>query len=381
MTERLDCVVVGAGVVGLAAARALALAGREVTVLERADSFGTETSSRNSEVIHAGIYYPPGSLKARHCVAGKHLLYAYCAERGIAHKRIGKIIVATGEAQIASLEEDKARAAANGVGDLEWLSAAEVKAMEPAVIAARGLLSPSTGIVDSHNYMLSLVGDLENAGGQVVYRSTVTGGRIREDRVSLQVSGTGSSHEGGQDEAQDEAMTVDCALLVNAAGLGAQALASALDGFPGEHIPALHTAIGHYFTLSGTAPFNRLVYPVPEEGGLGVHVTLDLAGQAKFGPDVKWIDTVDYSFDESRKPVFVDAIRKYYPGLDPDRLQPGYTGIRPKIAGRGEGFGDFRIDGPGDHGVPGVINLFGIESPGLTSALSIANHVAEIAER
>jgi len=367
MSERLDCVVVGAGVVGLAIARALALAGREVTVLERADSFGTETSSRNSEVIHAGIYYPPGSLKARHCVAGKHLLYAYCAERGIAHKRIGKIIVATSEAQIARLAEDKARAAANGVDDLDWLSAADIAAMEPAVTATRGLLSPSTGIIDSHTYMLSLLGDLENAGGQAVFRSTVEGGRVTEGGIALRVAGA------------DGALTVSCALLVNAGGLGAQSLARALGGFPGDHVPALHTAIGHYFTLSGTAPFKRLIYPVPEEGGLGVHVTLDLAGQAKFGPDVKWIDEIDYSFEESRKPIFVDAIRKYYPGLDPDRLQPGYTGIRPKIAGRGAGFGDFRIDGPGDHGVPGVINLFGIESPGLTSALSIADHIATLA--
>jgi len=367
MSERLDCVVVGAGVVGLAVTRALALAGREVTVLERADSFGTETSSRNSEVIHAGIYYPPGSLKARHCVAGKHKLYAYCEERGIPHRRIGKIIVATSDGQIARLEADKERAAANGVGDLEWLSADEVKAMEPAVRAVRGLVSPSTGIIDSHTYMLTLLGDLENAGGQAVYRSTVENGRITEDGVVLRVAG------------DDGAMTVDCALVVNSAGLGAQAVAGALEGFPAAHIPARHIAIGHYFTLSGKAPFNRLIYPVPEDGGLGVHVTLDLAGQAKFGPDVTWIDEVDYSFDERRKPRFVEAIRHYYPGLDPDRLQPGYTGIRPKIAGPGGAFGDFRIDGPADHGVPGVINLFGIESPGLTASLSIADRVAEIA--
>jgi L-2-hydroxyglutarate oxidase LhgO len=365
--ERLDCVVVGAGVVGLAAGRALALAGREVTVLERAVSFGTETSSRNSEVIHAGIYYPPGSLKARHCVAGKHQLYRYCEERGIGHRRIGKIIVAASEQQIARLDEDKARAAANGVGDLEWLSADEVKELEPAVVAARGLLSPSTGIVDSHTLMLTLLGDLENAGGRAVFRSSVEGGRITDDGTELRVAGADGTH------------TVVCSLLVNAAGLGAQALAGALDGFPAEHIPARHIAIGHYFTLLGASPFSRLVYPVPENGGLGVHVTLDLAGQAKFGPDVKWIETVDYSFDESRKPLFVDAIRRYYPGLDPDRLQPGYTGIRPKIAGPQDGFGDFRIDGPDAHGVPGVINLFGIESPGLTSSLSIAEQVAEIA--
>jgi len=366
MSEHLDCVVVGAGVVGLAVARALALAGREVTVLERADSFGTETSSRNSEVIHAGIYYPPGSLKARHCVTGKHMLYDYCQERGIAHQRIGKIIVATREEQIARLEDDFARAAANGVDDLEWLSAADVATMEPAVTAARGLLSPSTGILDSHTYMLTLLGDLENAGGQAVFRTTVEGGTVADDGVTLNVAGA------------DGKTTVTCALLVNAAGLGAQAVAGALDGFPAAHIPARHIAIGHYYTYAMKSPFNRLVYPVPEEGGLGVHVTLDLAGQAKFGPDVKWIDEIDYSFDESRKPIFVEAIRRYYPGLDPDRLQPGYTGIRPKIAGPGDGFGDFRIEGPADHGVVGVINLFGIESPGLTSSLSIADHVADI---
>jgi len=367
MSERLDCVVVGAGVVGLAVARALALAGREVTVLERATSFGTETSSRNSEVIHAGIYYPPGSLKARHCVAGKHKLYDYCAGRGIGHRRIGKIIVATSDDQIARLEEDKARATANGVGDLEWLSAAEVHALEPAVIAVRGLISPSTGIIDSHTYMLTLLGDLENAGGHAVFRSTVEGGRLTDSGIELDIAG------------EDGSLTVGCDLLVNSAGLGAQALAGALEGFPPAHIPARHIAIGHYFTLSGAQPFKRLVYPVPEVGGLGVHVTLDLAGQAKFGPDVKWIDEVDYSFDEGRKPRFVEAIRRYYPDLDPDRLQPGYTGIRPKIAGPNDGFGDFIIEGPADHGVPGVINLFGIESPGLTSSLSIAEHVAELA--
>jgi L-2-hydroxyglutarate oxidase LhgO len=279
--------------------------------------------------------------------------------------------VAATEAQVAQLTGHKERAAANGVDDLEWLTAADLKAMEPAVIGPRGLLSPSTGIVDSHNFMLSLLGDLENAGGQLVYRSVVAGGRIVEGGVSLRV--------GSQDGPDDEAMTVDCALLVNAAGLEAQTVAGALEGFPGDRIPTRHIAIGHYFTLSGAAPFRRLIYPVPEDGGLGVHVTLDLAGQAKFGPDVKWIDEVDYSFDESRKAAFVEAIRSYYPGLDPERLQAGYTGIRPKIAGRAEGFGDFRIDGPRDHGVPGVINLFGIESPGLTAALSIAEHVVQLA--
>lgn len=367
MTDRLDCVVVGAGVIGLAVGRALALAGRDVTVLERADSFGTETSSRNSEVIHAGIYYPPGSLKAKHCVAGKHQLYAYCAERGIAHQRIGKIIVATSDTQMALLEGHRARADANGVGDLRWLSAEEVGAMEPQVVGVAGLLSPSTGIVDSHTFMLSLLGDLENAGGRLVCQTPVERGATTEDGATLRIGG------------EDGGAAVSCNLVVNAAGLNAQEFAGRLAGFPKREIPARHIAIGHYFTLTGKSPFNHLVYPVPEEGGLGVHVTLDLAGQAKFGPDVKWIDEVDYSFDTERKLAFVEAIRTYYPGLDADRLQPGYTGIRPKVAGQGDGFGDFRIDGPRNHGVPGVINLFGIESPGLTSALSIADDVAMIA--
>lgn len=365
MTERLDCVVIGAGVIGLAVARALALMGREVVVLERATSFGTETSSRNSEVIHAGIYYPQGSLKARFCVAGKHALYAYCAERGVPHKRTGKLIVAAREDQLAKLEGYKAAAAANGVSDLTWIDAAQLKRMEPAVAGVRALLSPSTGIIDSHNFMLTLLGDLENAGGTAVFRSPVTGGRVTEDGIELAVGGGGAT-------------AVVARTVVNAAGLWAQELLGTIAGFPAAQIPARHIAIGHYFTLSGKSPFSRLVYPVAEEGGLGVHVTLDMGGQARFGPDVTWIETLDYSFDASRKDRFVEAIRRYYPGLDEARLQPGYTGIRPKLAGKGMGDSDFRIDGPRDHGVPGLINLFGIESPGLTASLAIAEHVAEM---
>ncbi len=363
MSERLDCVVVGAGVIGLAIARALALAGREVVVLEQAESFGTETSSRNSEVIHAGIYYPTGSLKARLCVAGKHSLYAYCRERGIPHRRIGKIIVATGEEQLATLRAQKERGNANGVDDLQWLSRQDIAAAEPKIAGIAGLLSPSTGIIDSHALMLSLVGDVENAGGTIVYRSPVLGGRIASHGIVLDVGG-------------EPGTSVICSALVNAGGLHAQALAGNLAGFPGDTIPPRHIAVGHYFTLGGAAPFGHLIYPVPQHGGLGIHVTLDMAGQARFGPDVKWLEEIDYGFDQSRKPLFVEAIARYYPDLDPDRLQPGYTGIRPKIAGEGMGFGDFRIDGPRHHGVEGLVNLFGIESPGLTSALDIADDVA-----
>jgi L-2-hydroxyglutarate oxidase LhgO len=365
VTERLDCVVIGAGVIGLAVARALALAGREVVVLERAASFGTETSSRNSEVIHAGIYYPQGSLKARFCVAGKHALYGYCAERGVPHKRTGKLIVATAEVQRARLESYKAAAAANGVPDLAWIDAAELKRMEPAVAGIGALLSPSTGIIDSHSYMLTLLGDLEHAGGTAVFHSPVTGGRITEDGIELTVGG-------------EAATTVTARTVVNAAGLWAQELLGGIAGFPPVHIPPRYIAIGHYFTLAGKSPFTRLVYPVAEEGGLGVHVTLDMGGQARFGPDVTWIETLDYSFDASRKDRFAEAIRRYYPGLDETRLQPGYTGIRPKLAGQSMGFGDFRIDGPRDHGVTGLVNLFGIESPGLTASLAIADYVAEL---
>ena len=368
MTDRLDCVVVGAGVVGLAIARALAKAGREVVVLEKAESFGTETSSRNSEVIHAGIYYPKGSLKARLCVAGKHSLYAYCNERGIPHRRIGKIILATGEEQLATLRAHKETGNGNGVDDLRWLNREDIAAAEPNVAGIAGLLSPSTGIVDSHALMLSLVGDVENAGGTIVYRSPVLGGCIASDGIVLDVGGKPGT-------------SVKCSALVNAGGLDAQALAGNLDGFPGDRIPARHIAVGHYFTLGGAAPFEHLIYPVPEEGGLGIHVTLDMAGQARFGPDVKWLEEIDYSFEEARKPKFVEAIRRYYPDLDANRLQPGYTGIRPKIAGEGMGFGDFRIDGPKHHGVTGLVNLFGIESPGLTSALAIADDVAEMLPR
>ena len=366
MSERIDCIVVGAGVVGLAVARALALAGREVLVLEAAEGIGTETSSRNSEVIHAGIYYPAGSLMARTCVAGKHALYSYCAERGVPHRNCGKLIVATSEDESAQLAGIQQRAAANGVPDLRMLSAAEAVALEPNLRCTAALLSPSTGIVDSHAFMLALQGDAENAGAMFAFHSPVVAARVSGDAVEIEVGGA-------------EPMTLACALLVNSAGLHAPSLARAIAGMPAELIPTPYYAKGNYFTLSGRSPFSRLIYPVPVPGGLGVHLTVDLGGQARFGPDVEWIDRIDYTVDPARAEVFYDAVRKYWPGLRDGALQPGYSGIRPKIVPPSVARQDFVVQGPGTHGIPGLINLFGIESPGLTAALALAEHVLRIA--
>ena len=362
MVERLDCVVIGAGVVGLAVARALAIAGREVIVLEAANAIGSETSSRNSEVIHAGIYYQTGSLKARLCVEGKAALYRYAVERHILHRRVGKVIVATSDAQLATLEGYRRQAAENGVGDLYWLDRSDLKAIEPAVEAFRGVFSPSTGIIDSHAFMASLGGDVENAGGSIVLLSPVEGGRVTDEGIELSVGGV-------------EPTTVLCRTVINSAGLRAPDVASGIDGIPAASVPTAYFAKGCYFTLSGKSPFSHLVYPVAEAGGLGVHVTLDMAGQARFGPNVIWQDGVDYSFPEGLREPFAEAIERYYPGLDRGRLQPGYTGIRPKLAPKGAPNADFVIQGPKSHGVPGLVNLFGIESPGLTSSLAIGNYV------
>lgn len=362
MSEHVDCVVIGAGVVGLACGAALAAAGREVIVLERAGLIGSETSSRNSEVIHAGIYYQPGSLKARLCRDGKARLYAYCAARGVPHRRLGKIIVGAGPEQDARLEAIRANAAANQVSDLEWLTAADIARLEPEVKGHRALFSPSTGIVDSHALMLALEGDLTTQGGMVVLGADVEGGVCGEDGIMLHVGGA-------------EPMELTARTVVNCAGLHAPALAAKLHGLAPDHVPTAYYAKGHYFRLSGRAPFAHLVYPVPEPGGLGIHLTLDLGGQAKFGPDVSWIDAADYSFDESRFARFVEAIRTYFPALDAERLHADYTGIRPKIASPGMADADFRIDDSGVHGVPGLVNLFGIESPGLTASLAIADEV------
>ncbi|MGH6625122.1 MAG: NAD(P)/FAD-dependent oxidoreductase [Burkholderiaceae bacterium] len=362
--DQLDCVVVGAGVVGLAVARALALQGREVMVLEAADAIGTGTSSRNSEVIHAGIYYPQGSLKARLCVRGKQMLYAYCAERGIAHSRCGKLIVATSEAQLAQLQGVVAKAAANGVDDLLRLTREQALALEPQLECGAAVLSPSTGIVDSHALMLSLQGDIENAGGLVVLNTPLAGARWSQGAIVLVAT------DGTQLQARS---------LVNAAGLQAQALARRFEGLAARHIPPSYYAKGSYFTLAGRSPFKRLIYPVPEAAGLGVHLTLDLGGQAKFGPDVQWVDSPDdLVVDPARGDSFYAEVRKYWPALQDGALIPGYAGIRPKIQAPHEAAKDFVIQGPADHGLAGLVNLFGIESPGLTSALAIGEQVAQL---
>lgn len=356
----IDCVVIGAGVVGLAIARALAQSGREVLVAEATEAIGTGTSSRNSEVIHAGIYYPAGSLKARLCVRGKHLLYAYCAERGIPHKRLGKLIVATSAEQAAQLEGIAQRARANGVDDLQFISGEDAMRLEPALQCTAALVSPSTGIVDSHALMLAYQGDAENAGAQCVFHTPLVSGRVRpEGGFDLQFGG-------------DDAMSLSCNVLINSAGLQAPALARRIDGVPAASIPTDYLCKGSYFTLSGRAPFSRLIYPVPQHAGLGVHLTLDMGGQAKFGPDTEWVGTEDYTIDPARAEVFYAAVRSYWPALPDDALAPGYTGIRPKISGPHEPAADFVIAGPAAHGVRGLVNLFGIESPGLTSSLALA---------
>ena len=364
MSEQVDCVVVGAGVVGLAVARALALQGREVMVLEAAEAIGTGTSSRNSEVIHAGIYYPEGSLKARLCVEGRQRLYAYCGERGIAHQRCGKLIVATDEAQRGQLQAIARKAEANGVNDLRWLDGPEARALEPALQCVAAMHSPSTGIIDSHGLMLALQGDLENAGGMVVCHAEVQEAAIRPGGVWLRTA---------------DGTELTARTLVNAAGLHAPLLAARLQGFPQQFVPQAFYAKGNYFTLSGRAPFSRLIYPVPEAAGLGVHLTLDMGGQAKFGPDVQWVESPgDLQVDPVRADAFYAEIRRYWPGLADGALVPGYAGIRPKISGPGEAAADFVIQGPQTHGVAGVVQLLGIESPGLTSCLAIGAHVAQL---
>lgn len=364
MTDRVDCVVIGAGVVGLAVARACALAGLETLVLEAESAIGTGTSARNSEVIHAGLYYPRGSLKARLCVQGRQALYHYCASHGIAHRRCGKLIVATHETQLGALERISAAAAANGVHDLRRLNAAQAQAREPALRCAAALESPSTGIIDSHGLMLALLSDLESAGGLLALRSPVLSGRVlpSNEGILLRVAG-------------GEPMELLARRVINCAGLHAQDVAAALDGLPPTSIPASRYAKGNYYALSGKAPFSRLIYPVPEPGGLGVHLTLDLGGQARFGPDVEWIDAIDYSVDPARADGFYTAIRRYWPELRDGALRPDYAGIRPKLAVPAGQNADFIIQDASTHGVSGLINLYGIESPGLTACLTIADEV------
>ena len=362
--ERVDCVVLGAGVVGLACARALALAGREVLLLEAAEGIGTGTSSRNSEVIHAGIYYPTGSLKARFCVEGRERLYAYCAERGVPFARLGKLIVAADDAEVSTLGIIRAKAAANGV-DLVPLAAAEACAMEPQLRCAAALHSPMTGIVDSHALMLALQGDAEEAGALVAFHARVEGGAVADRGFLLRVGGT-------------EPMELHARAVVNAIGLHAPDLTRTIEGIPRQTIPHAYLCKGSYYSLLGRAPSSRLIYPVPEAAGLGVHLTLDLGGQARFGPDTEWVEREDYDVDPARAESFYAAIRRYWPALPDGALAPGYAGIRPKISGPGEPNADFRVSGPAEHGIGGLVSLYGIESPGLTASLALAAHVAAI---
>jgi len=364
--DKVECVVIGAGVLGLAIARRLALAGLEVVVLEAAEGIGTATSSRNSEVIHAGIYYPAESLMARMCVAGKHALYDYCRDHGVPFRNCGKLIVATTPSETAKLQSIKAHAEANGVLDMQILSAEAARELEPALNCDAALLSPSTGIVDSHAYMLSLRGDAEAAGAAYAFHAPLLRAKTVRGGFELEVGG-------------DAPMALGCRLLVNSAGLGATAVARNIDGMPIALIPPAYLAKGNYFSCSARAPFSHLIYPVPEPGGLGVHLTLDLAGQARFGPDVEWVDAIDYAVDPARAERFYPAIRRYWPALPDGALMPSYSGIRPKIVPPAVARQDFLIQGSRDHGVAGLVNLFGIESPGLTSSLAIADHVAGLA--
>jgi L-2-hydroxyglutarate oxidase LhgO len=360
----IECVVVGAGVIGLAVARALALAGREVLILEAGAATGSETSSRNSEVIHAGLYYPTGSLKHRLCIEGRDALYRFCAEHGVPHRRIGKLVVATGQEQIPALGALAATARRNGVR-IQPVTAEQIRKLEPALRAVAGLLSPDTGIIDSHALMQALQGEAEAHGAVTVLRAPVHDARVTECGFELETGGT-------------EPGKLSARYFVNAAGLGAHLLSRRLAGLSPDTVPAIHMAKGVYFTLRSRSPFHRLVYPLPDALTLGVHVTLDLAGRARFGPDLEWVNQIDYSIDPGRARAFAAAIRRYWPDLPEGALDPGYAGIRPKIQGPGEPPRDFLIQGPQEHGVPGFVALYGIESPGLTSSLAIADMVVRL---
>lgn len=363
MTFRVDAVVIGAGVIGLACARRLALAGLETVVLESEKLFGQGISSRNSEVIHSGIYYRPDSLKARLCRKGRDQLYAYCESRNVSHLRIGKLIVANSQAQLAGLDKILENALANGCGDLQLFDGAAARSLEPALNCVGALFSPSTGIIDSHGLMISLAGEIEAHGGAIAYASPVVAGEVRTDGVHLQLG-----------DAESSAMVAG--VVINAAGLEAPAIAAALKGFDASFVPSRCFAKGSYFSLSGKSPFKHLIYPVPERGGLGVHLTLDLAGQARFGPDVEWVDRCEYDVDSNKNQRFLDAIQQYWPECALERLQPAYAGIRPKLGSQDQFADDFVIQCERTHRVPGLVNLFGIESPGLTSCLAIADEVA-----
>lgn len=361
--ERVECIVVGAGVLGLAVARALASRGREVVLLESETHIGSGVSSRNSGVIHAGIYYPKNSLKARVCVQGKHALYRFCEEHSIPHARVGKLVVATDAAQLPALEALRERARGNGVDDLEYLTPEQVTELEPVVRCAGALLSPSSGIIDVHEYMLALQGDAEKYGAVIALGTPCVAAAIHGDGLRVVTGGA-------------DAMTLDCDSLLNCAGLGAQAVAQSVAGLAKDAIPALYPAKGNYFQLTGACPFQRLIYPMPDAAWLGVHVGLDLAGRCRFGPDLHWVDDLDYDVDVDQAEAFYASIRRYWPELPDGALQPDYTGIRPKIYAQGESARDFYIQCSDEHGVPELINLYGIESPGLTSSIAIGEYVA-----
>ncbi|KGF62890.1 NAD(P)/FAD-dependent oxidoreductase [Pseudomonas lutea] len=367
MNVDIDCLVVGAGVVGLAVAREMAQAGHEVLVIEAGEAIGIGTSSRNSEVIHAGIYYPPGSLKARLCVEGRHALYAYCESHGVSTRKTGKLIVANTDAQVHQLNQLLQRGLENGVDDLRMLNRDEAMALEPALACIAALYSPSTGIVDSHALMLALQGDAEAAGTSVAFHTPLLGAKVTAEGFLLDIGG-------------ESPMQLTCSKLINAAGLHAPALARSIEGLAPEKIPRPYLCKGSYFSVAKRVPFTHLIYPAPSADGLGVHMTVDLGGQARFGPDTEWVESEDYQVDPARADGFYSAIRSYWPDLPDDSLQPGYSGIRPKISAPGEPAKDFMISSQCAHGIPGLINLFGIESPGLTSCLAIARHVRNLFE-
>jgi L-2-hydroxyglutarate oxidase LhgO len=366
MADRVECVVVGAGVVGLAVARALALAGREVLLLEAESQPGTITSARNSGVIHAGLYYAPGSFKARFCVAGNRALYRYCNDRGIEHRNCGKLIVANGDEEEQVLLHLLERANANDVDGVRLISGAEAQKLEPEIRSSAALLCPTSGILDQHPYMLALEGDFQNAGGILVCECRVEGISRIGDGFLLQTAGAAATE-------------IEARFVVNSAGLGAVDLLSRIEGYPTARIPRMHLCRGNYFTVAERSPFKHLIYPVPHAAGLGIHATLDLGRRVRFGPDVEWIDHIDYSVNAGRGPLFYEAIRRYWPRLADGALVPDYTGIRPKLHGPGEPQPDFRIESAADHGLPGLVNLLGIESPGLTSSLAIGDYAASFA--
>lgn len=364
----VSTLIIGAGVVGLAIARRMARSGHDVVVLERDGAFGGGVSARNSEVVHAGLYYPTGSLKARLCIEGRRLLYEHCVRHGVAHRRYGKLVVATEETERQTLEGIARQAEENGVEECAWIDGREAGQLEPDLRCVAALHSRTTGVVSAHELMLSLVGEVEDHGGALALNSPFEGARaLAGGGFEVRVGGS-------------EPMRLTSRLLVNAASLDASAVARRIEGLAAQDIPETRYAKGHYFQLTGRTPFSRLIYPVPVPGGLGTHITLDLSGRAKFGPDVAWIEAPDFAFDEDRAASFYTSVRRYWPGLPDGALAPDYVGVRPKISGPGEPPADFRIDGPERHGLDGLVNLFGIESPGLTSSLAIAEHVASLLE-